>query len=283
MKLTWLTDIHLCFLEKADRLNFYHAVAATHSDAVLISGDIAEAPSVVDLLQEMVEQIQKPIYFVLGNHDYYKGTIKDVKDTMRILSQSQELLHWLPAVGAMTLIPGVLLVGVDGWADGRLGDYYNSRVSLNDNRYIVDLVQAQALSKQHLLEKMQQLADSDANLLTEILSAELQNQQPQKIIILTHIPPFKEACCHKNKMSDNDWLPYFTCKAIGDVLLKFAKEYPDREFLVLAGHTHTKASYQPLENLMVKVGVAENFHPEIQEVFRIAALRLNSLAPTGEG
>ena len=42
MKLAWVTDIHLNFLESADRKRFYQDIVATKSNAVLVSGDIAD-------------------------------------------------------------------------------------------------------------------------------------------------------------------------------------------------------------------------------------------------
>ena len=90
--------------------------------------------------------------------------------------------------------------------------------------------------------------------------------RPKKIIVVTHIPPFKEACMHKGKESDDHWLPYFSSKATGDVLTKIAQENPDIEFLVLCGHTHSQANYQPFENLIVKAGKAKYYQPTIQEI-----------------
>lgn len=55
MKLAWVTDIHLNFLESADRKKFYQDVVATKSNAVLVSGDISEAPTVSDILEEMAQ------------------------------------------------------------------------------------------------------------------------------------------------------------------------------------------------------------------------------------
>ena len=63
MKLAWLTDIHLNFLEVEARQKYYEDILATECDAILISGDIAEAPSLIDLLNEMEGHIKKPIYF----------------------------------------------------------------------------------------------------------------------------------------------------------------------------------------------------------------------------
>jgi hypothetical protein len=51
MKLTWLTDIHLNFLELEEHKSFYQTIINENSDVILISGDIAEAPSIADLLK----------------------------------------------------------------------------------------------------------------------------------------------------------------------------------------------------------------------------------------
>ena len=64
----------------------------------------------------------------------------------------------------------------------------------------------------------------------------------------------------------NAWLPFYSCKATGDVLLKFANEHPEIKVLVLCGHTHSAAEYQPLPNLLVKCGGSEYYHPKINEI-----------------
>lgn len=99
MKLAWLTDIHLNFIDNVARKIFYQEVVNTGCDGALISGDIAEAPCLIDILNEMVTYINKPIYFVLGNHDYYRGQINEVRDAMLALTEVHEKLFWLPASG----------------------------------------------------------------------------------------------------------------------------------------------------------------------------------------
>lgn len=153
MKLAWLTDIHLNFLDVDARIEFYQKVVKANSDAILITGDIAEAPSVAELLKEMAYHLKKPIYFVLGNHDYYKGQIDQVRNEMISLSKSEKLLHWLPASNFQVLENNTILLGQDGWADGRLGDFTNSPVSIVDSRLIVDLFQQKILGKYKLLVK----------------------------------------------------------------------------------------------------------------------------------
>src|SRR5207253_5944497 len=136
-----LTDIHLNFIDENARRKFYQEIVKTGCDGVLISGDIAEAPCLIDILNEMARYIDKPIYFVLGNHDYYRGQIQEVHDTIAELTKSNDGLFWLPASGMQKLANNTFLIGQDGWADGRLGDYQNSCVVLNDSRMIADLFQ----------------------------------------------------------------------------------------------------------------------------------------------
>jgi len=268
MRLSWLTDIHLNFLEEDLRQNFYQEIIYSECDGVLISGDIAEATSIAELLKEMAHYIKKPIYYILGNHDYYRGQVDQVRNEMTELTNKDKNLFWLPASGIQILNENTILLGQDGWADGRLGDYQNSPVGLNDSRLISDLFQKKILGKNHVLKKMQELADEDAKKLNDDLEFAV-GKNPNKIIILTHVPPFRESCMHLGKISDDDWLPYFSSKVTGDVLMNVANKNSGIEFLVLCGHTHSSSHYQPLDNLCVKAGAAEYYRPQVQEVIKI--------------
>ncbi len=269
IKLAWLTDIHLNFLTLQERRCFYQTIIDSNADAVLISGDIAEAPSVKELLLEMEHALNKPIYFVLGNHDYYRGTIESVRLDMAHLTKITQGLKWLSVSGVQKLSEDVLLVGTDGFADGRYGDYENSPVSLNDSRLIADFFQAKLLSRSHLLTKMQQYADEDARQLLRDIEMGIEKHSPKKMMVLTHVPPFPELCLYEGKQSDDNYLPYFASKAIGDVLLTVAQNYPFIEFVTLCGHTHHYAERQMLENLRVTVGAAEYYQPSIQDIITL--------------
>lgn len=268
MNFCWLTDIHLNFLSKKERMVFYDRIEQKKSDAVIITGDIAEATSVSLLLEEMANALHKPIYFVLGNHDYYHSEIKEVREEMRKLCSKEYLLHWLPMDNRIFLDEDTLLLGQDGWADGRYGNYNDSMVVLNDSRLINDLFKQSVISKNHLLAKMQEFADFDAEKLKFDLIENI-NTRIKKIIILTHVPPFKEACWHKNEIGNPDWLPFFASKITGDVTLNVAQSNPSIDFLVLCGHTHSRGIYQPISNLLIKTGSAEYYYPDIQEIITI--------------
>lgn len=149
MQYTWLTDIRLIFTDDIECQKFYQEIITTRCDGVLMSGDIAEAPCLMDILNEMASYTHRPIYFVLGNHDYYRGQIYGVGDAMAVLTKEHDKLFWLPASGMQKLDNNTFLIGQDGWADGRLGDYQNSSVVLNDSRMIADLFQEKILGKYH--------------------------------------------------------------------------------------------------------------------------------------
>ena len=268
MNLCWLTDIHLNFLSEKERLLFYKKISKTNCDALVITGDIADAPSLSSILREMAQVLQKPIYFVLGNHDYYHSGISEVKKEVRELCRSDSLLHWLSEEQGIMLNQNTVLLGQDGWADGRYGDYQNSRVVLNDSRVIHDLFKAAILGRNQLLQKMQELADFDAKAMSTNLTSSIA-KGVKKIIILTHVSPFDASCWHEGKMNTPDWMPFFTSKAMGDVILSIAKNNPTIDFLVLCGHTHSSSIYQSLPNLLVKAGKAEYYQPEIQELISV--------------
>src|SRR5690606_14580707 len=102
----------------------------------------------------------------------------------------------------------------------------------------------------------------------DYLSRILQEAVPhyRQIYILTHVPPFQEAYWHQGKPVgvNSGFVPHFTCKAAGDVLLRFAETYPDRRFVVLCGHTHGASDILKRGNLRIIVGGAEYAQPAVQ-------------------
>ena len=269
MKVSWITDIHLNFLSIEKRKDFYRSIVETHCDAIFITGDIADAKTTEIILLELAQTLGFPIYFVLGNHDYYGNSIVTVREEITALSSQNNLLYWLPEAGPQALINNTVIVGQDGWADGRVGDYHSSHVVLNDSNYIVELFNAKIQNKQQLLQAMQQLADEDAYALTIQINNAITQYQPKKIIVLTHVPPFRETCLYEGKISSDAFLPFFCSKATGQALSEAANNHPNIAFLVLCGHTHAAAHLNALDNLSVHVGAAEYGRPGIQQIIEI--------------
>lgn len=264
-KIAWLTDIHLNFLEADARKIFYQNIDQTDSDVILITGDIAEATNVCEILNEFTTHTDKHIYFILGNHDYYSGSVTSVREKINILCSQNSKLTWLGKPEIIKINKHTVLLGHDGWADARYGDFDHSTVTLNDSRLIAELFQAFLLSKSALKNEMQNLADIDAKTIEQTLTQAI-NTTVKKIIIATHVPPFPESCLHNGKQSDENWLPYFASQATGNVISNFAQKNPGIDILVLCGHTHSKAIFKLGTNLEIKSGSAQYYNPELQEV-----------------
>jgi 3',5'-cyclic AMP phosphodiesterase CpdA len=261
MKLAWLTDIHLNFLSPPDVGAFLRGVAEVPADAVLLGGDIGEADDVARHLDALDTTLQRPVYFVLGNHDFYRGSIAAVRAKVSALCSACPNLHWLPEAGVVPLTGETGLVGHDGWADGRLGNYWGSDVELSDWGLIADLA---GLDRRDRLAILHQLGDEAAAHLRAVLPDAL--ARFRHVLVLTHVPPFRNACWYRGRVSGDDWLPHMTCKVVGDALADAMTARPDRRMTVLCGHTHGAGEAQILPNLRVLTGGAVYGRPVVQQV-----------------
>ena len=259
-RLTWVTDIHLNFLSRARVDAFCDRILQAQPDAVLVGGDIAEADDVEAYLRLLALRLQRPVYFVLGNHDFYHGSVRQVRMTASALTRESAYLRYLPDCGVVGLTETACLIGHDGWGDGRIGDYAGSRVMLNDYFLIRELA---GLDRAARLRQLHALGDEAAAYLQSVLPEAL--AKFSEVWMLLHVPPFKEACWHEGKISDDEWLPHFTCRAVGEVLRDAMQQHPDRQMTVLCGHTHGAGEARILPNLLVKTGGAEYGAPALQD------------------
>jgi 3',5'-cyclic-AMP phosphodiesterase len=264
MRAGWCTDLHLDFFAADGRRDFYRTLRAANLDALLAGGDIGEADSVADILAEMDDALGIPIWFVLGNHDYYKGSIAAVRAAILQLTAARPNLRWLTPGGFVPLGSKTALAGHDGWADGRLGDYSASDVLLNDYFLIEEL---RFLEKDERFRRLNALGDEAARALSGQVREALRTRP--NLLVLTHVPPFREACWHEGRVSDDLYLPHFACGAAGDALAGIMSAHPEASMTVLCGHTHSAGFARILDNLVVLTGAAEYGRPELQRVFQI--------------
>jgi len=264
MKAAWLTDIHLNFLKNDEVDHFFELLSEESVDCFFISGDIGEADSIIDYLKRAASFLNRPVYFVMGNHDYYSGSIKNVRSMVSELVRTSDNLVWMNRVEYISLTDETVLVGHDSWADGRLGDYFGSTVELNDF-YLID--ELRLANKTERIKAMKELADEAAKHFIKVLPQALKNHR--RIILLTHVSPFKEACWHQGQTSGDDWLPFFSCQVVGDVLRDVMEQHPSCEMTVYCGHTHSSGQCEVLPNFKVITGGAEYGAPQIQKFIEI--------------
>jgi 3',5'-cyclic AMP phosphodiesterase CpdA len=279
-RFVWLTDLHLnCVVrDRFERLLL--EVAGRRPDGVLLGGDVAEAPQLADLLRKFAAGVGVPVYFVLGNHDYYRGSIAGVRAMIAGLAAEVAELTWLPAAGVVPLTRTTALVGHGGWGDGRAADFLSSEVILNDYLLIEELRAASGIDDliggtdpqaplltPALLEKLHALGDEAADHFRRVLPRAL--DEFEHVYVLMHVPPFREACWYQGRISDDNWSPHFTCVAAGQALGDCMRLHPHRRMTVLCGHTHNAGRAQILPNLDVLTGGAEYGDPRIQQVFDV--------------
>lgn len=310
MKFLHITDIHLDHLEatsrpayvanmghEAGRLpefkDYYNKrIVEDEIDAILITGDISTRKYLEQHLLFLESNIKAPIYFVLGNHDYYGD--KDVLDgnsraVAKRIGNGVVLTYATEKPTVLSLDKKVAIVGTDGWYDGEYASFYKSDLFMTDFTLIGNfgnifkrVVKTEikkgdfyprfsgtnnAAEFSYHVEKglpgyLGREFKRTAKKFTEILENNVENilktqTDVNDFVILTHVAPFMENSIYKDKMSDGDWMPYFSNKSLGDYLISLAQKNQDKNFVVLCGHSHGQATNQVLPNLVCHTTSAE--------------------------
>jgi len=249
----WATDIHLDHVSSRDIGTFADEVAASGASALLLGGDISIAREIEEVIVALADEAGLPVHFVLGNHDYYGGSIHAVRARVGRLVHPRA--SWLPAAGPRDLAPGVALVGHGGWGDARLGDFAGSGVVLTDYMVIEELRAAFDIEAfdgtfgpcTRLRDELRRLGREAADCLAPQLHEAAAGAE--HVVVLTHVPPFREACWYDGRISDDNYLPAFTCGAVGELLREAAAAHPACRFTVLCGHTHGAGVARIADNL----------------------------------
>jgi Icc-related predicted phosphoesterase len=263
MKLAWTTDIHLDFLRTSDMLDFAESIKETDADALIISGDIAQSFCLNKKLTELYILIKKKIYFVLGNHDYYKSSIDKVnKEVRHIIDGKYNDIHWLTNK-IYPLTDSVCITGDEGWYDARLGNL-DIAGSINDFNLIKDF---QFMSKYEIAETAQEMVKKAAYKAEKVLIDAAKKYKT--VIFTTHFPPFPELSKHLGKRSEPEFMPWYSNMTFGYMLSDVALQFPQTKFIVLCGHSHCESYYKHFDNLEGFCGDAVYKYPKINKVFTI--------------
>src|SRR5262249_35847749 len=184
------------------------SLIASEPPGIFITGDISNAQRLVYHLSVIERVAQRPVYFVLGNHDYYNGEIEPVRKSMRELTNLSQFLKYLPLSPYVALTPSTALVGHDCWYDAQLGDPLHSRFLMNDWVMTKDFVQHSGgykfLSKMHdirdrasLISQFQKLAHEGVQHIHNGIKAAARYHK--NIVIMAHYPPFPESHLYNGK------------------------------------------------------------------------------------
>lgn len=270
MRVSWVTDPHLNFVQFPSQ--FGKKLVDDEPNAVLITGNISECHRLSRDLLSLREGIGEniPIWFLLGNHDAYLGSVTQAK---RIANGMNNLASNLIYIGSennkgIELAEDVWLIGVDGWYSATAGTPFESSAYITDFNLISEMIVAtdnqRDITAGHVAAA-RRLASVEADLAKAKLAAVLR-KKPKRIVFATHVPPYAQATFHKNTISDNNWLPWFSNTMTGSVLDTVAKNHPEVTFDVVCGHTHFSGLYRRSDNMTVFVGASQYVVPSVASI-----------------
>ncbi len=276
MQLAWTTDPHLNHVPVHAWEWWLERIASHRPDGFVITGDISEADDVAFQLKRLAETLAIPIYFVLGNHDFYEKSIAATRRDVIDICRDSPWLRYLTDCGPIDLAKDVFLIGDDGWGDAKQGDYERSPVRLNDFRLIRDFQESDPRDWKGMLARV---GEASAERLRGKLA-----QLPlgaRHVLVATHVPPFREACWYEGHTTDDLWAPFFVCGAVGDVLAAASRDRPNCRFRVLCGHTHHRGTANMAKNLIVHTGAADYGRPDLEGMVIVESGAIRLLSPGG--
>lgn len=278
IRLVWATDLHLNFVNQEGIEALCRAIAREEPDALVITGDISEAPQLITHLGFMKVQLDglhpTPIFFVCGNHDYYHGSIYGMRERLQHLFTYDEAykknltprIAWLGSSGVVPLTDTTALIGHDSWYDGLYANWFQSKIVLWDYKIIAEFG-SDCVTKNNRFAKINELSQISTDYVKENLEEAFKGYQ--HVFVAIHVSPFRENSVYQDKISDDNWMPHFSSKRMGDMLLKMAQNNPNKNITVLCGHSHGKADNMILPNLRCITGEAKYRHPAINKIFEV--------------
>lgn len=271
MKIAWATDIHLDHVDDAESVVQNLCSLSRGCESIILTGDLSLSNTIIHHLSMFDQLSEKPVYFVLGNHDYYFSDIRTVRRRVVDACRSMSYVRYLASVPYMRLQNQVALVGHDGWYDAMNGNPGSDGILMNDWVRIHDFsaairssVGGKTIDKSVIVQVSRAICVASANHIANGIKAAIRDKY-DRIIVATHVPPFKESY-NGNKhygLDSSVALPWYTSKIMGDMLWSAAKTYPHVHFTILSGHAHSHYDQDLLNNLNVRVGKSAYGTPQI--------------------
>lgn len=249
MKIIWITDPHINHVTIEKQNLLLNDILKENPTHIFLTGDIENNRNLNFLLS--LSKIAK-VYFILGNHDFYGNSFNLTNKKFKRFASKNKDIFYLTNLPPIELNKNICIIGHDGWYDLLNGDFWNTRVYLNDFNFIYDL---KYQNKNDLFDIIQTINQKFIKQARYHLKNALKKYD--KIFFLTHVPPFKEASFYLGKQTSDYYLPFFSCKTMGEMILDVMKNYKNKKLIVLCGHTHSEGFYKPNENITVEVGKAE--------------------------
>lgn len=264
MKLILGSDLHIDHLNPEEKADFLTRVKRECDDPnafLLITGDITSGRTLFEHIDNVAQASRARMLYVLGNHDLWGTSFAEANRVLRPHGLVDGHAVFMDLVDRVQLEDDLCVVGDTGWYDGRNGLQGAPRFIMNDWFYISEYRSNKTMSERAFSAV---IADARAAILEKKLRAAVAAGN-NRVIVLTHVPPWVEACRHMGQPSDTYALPWFSSQALADVIDQVAKEFFHVKFEVLCGHTHDRYEYKRDDNLFCYVTGAAYGAPYVRE------------------
>jgi predicted phosphohydrolase len=278
MRLGFATDIHLDHVKTTRQFEKQKRVGRDLTkdvDLLVLGGDLSVGKLLQQHMQAFLEGATCPVYFVLGNHDFW------LLPESRIWDIAKGLGGGLDFLDVVEVTPDTALVGLSGWYDTRAGNVFNPGIVMPEVETTTRLAGLGPVQQFKRLfwppERIHELhnrckAWSDEQTAKFMPKLKAAAEKYRKVFIVTHIPPWIESCWGPTGLSRDvspEWLPWSVNVGLGMHIEALAEEYPDVQFQVLSGHTHGEGETEVAWNLRAFSGKATYKQPSMARVFEV--------------
>lgn len=247
MKIALISDTHW---DKCDTLTWQKKMAALmrlEVEALVHCGDIAEPPTLLAALDFWEAEANFPMYFALGNHDYYGKHIQSQQRFLRRWCGDKRRVHYLSSLPGLSNQASILMA-IDSWYDayGITGE--QSERFFFDKAFIKDF---ETLNCGQIIDLLKSLWQQQL----QELSAKVEQAIGlgiSSINILSHIPPLQvkqRALFPRQKEA----MGLFTSQLLASQIFKWAEAHSAIDWHLICGHWHIETQYKLSQNCTVHV------------------------------
>lgn len=224
MKIQVLSDLHTEFHK-------YKIKIDKNADVLVLAGDIIVADCIL-FLPEMLKNVNIPIIYVAGNHDFYcedkKITKPMIEHTLKSFEKEIPNFHFLN--DESIVIDGIRFIGSTLWSDFNLSDN-QFLFAQNVNRAIGDFyVITNGDGTPFRGDDCRDLCIKSK----EFILSEAKKEFDGKTVLVTHFCPHPLSI--DSRYESHPLNPYFTTD--------FSEVFYENIDLVIHGHTHIRLDYE---------------------------------------
>lgn len=192
---------------------------------LILTGDISNAKLIKEKLRSLEIGLQKPIYFVCGNHDYHGASFDQLDKELAFFKNRN--VYYLPALRYVQINKHTVMIGNSGWYDA--GYDSNVEVGMSDFDNIEDLkadpIQASKKRSVFLANKIEIAMRCVKKFVKDV----------RNVIVVNHVP----ACEYLAKLGDHP--AFYGSLAMEKAIMKESVNF--EKVIVLSGHTHFPGVY----------------------------------------